>query len=80
MLRRLETRLIVLRDTNAFVYGASYRWRPDLSDADLVSTGLTETILIGTASGMRTQQWFLPPAGRTASAATQPLLRRLALA
>ncbi len=58
-LRRLETRLIV-RDTNGFVYGASYRWRPDLSDAELVSTGLTENIVIATPTGTRLQEWFYP--------------------
>jgi glucose/arabinose dehydrogenase len=58
-LRRLETRLLV-RDTNNYVYGATYKWRVDLSDADLVPSGLTENITITTSTGTRTQQWFYP--------------------
>ena len=59
ILRRLETRIMV-RDTNNYVYGASYKWRADNSDADLVTTGITEPIEIKTATGTRTQNWFYP--------------------
>ena len=59
ILHRLETRLLV-RDTNGYVYGASYKWRADNSDADLVIAGLTEPIEIKTANGTRTQNWFYP--------------------
>ena len=59
ILRRLETRLLV-RDTNGAVYGASYKWRADHSDADLVTAGTNEDILIKTASGTRIQRWFYP--------------------
>jgi uncharacterized repeat protein (TIGR03806 family) len=57
--RRLETRLIV-RDAGNDIYAATYRWRADNSDADLLSTGVSENISIATASGTRTQTWDYP--------------------
>jgi uncharacterized repeat protein (TIGR03806 family) len=59
ILRRLETRLLV-RDASGSVYGASYKWRADNSDADLVTAGTNENISIKTADGTRVQKWFYP--------------------
>lgn len=47
--RRLETRFIVKKDDGS-VYGATYKWRADQSDADLLDGSLTESIPIATAS------------------------------
>ncbi len=57
--RRLETRVLV-NSTNGVIFGATYRWRPDYSDADLVTSSQTEDIVIATATGVRTQQWYYP--------------------
>ncbi len=57
--RRLETRLLV-RTADGSVYGATYKWRPDNQDADLLATNLTEPIVIETAHGLRIQNWYYP--------------------
>ncbi len=56
---RLETRLLV-RDTNGAVYGVTYKWRPDYSDADLLTASSNQDIAITTPSGVITQTWYYP--------------------
>jgi len=57
--RRLETRLLVC-DSAGGIYGVTYKWRPDNTDAELLNSNLTEKILVQTAAGLRTQAWYYP--------------------
>ncbi|HEX3836756.1 MAG TPA: chitobiase/beta-hexosaminidase C-terminal domain-containing protein [Steroidobacteraceae bacterium] len=58
--RRLETRLIV-RDGKGGVYGVDYKWRPDNSDADLLTSSLVENVAIRRRDGStREQPWYYP--------------------
>ncbi|MEQ1859485.1 MAG: PA14 domain-containing protein [Chthoniobacteraceae bacterium] len=43
--KRLETRVLV-RNADGYVYGMTYKWRADHSDADLITSGVTEDVAI----------------------------------
>ncbi len=58
--KRLETRLLV-RDTSGAVYGITYKWRSDNSDADLLPGELDEQIAITTTSGQTRIQTYTYP-------------------
>lgn len=49
-----------MRDINGAVYGVTYKWRPDNSDADLLLSSSNETILITNSTGVSTQTWYYP--------------------
>jgi uncharacterized repeat protein (TIGR03806 family) len=58
--RRLETRLLVC-DSRGGVYGVLYKWRPDGSDADLLTAGTSENIPVKSADGVvHEQTWYYP--------------------
>jgi mono/diheme cytochrome c family protein len=64
--KRLETRLLV-RNQDGAVYGVTYKWRADNSDADLLpgAVPLDEDIPITTSSGAsRIQRWTYPSRGQ----------------
>jgi uncharacterized repeat protein (TIGR03806 family) len=58
--RRLETRLLMVGPANS-VYGVVYKWRADLSDADLLTDSLREQIPLHGAGGETHEQtWYYP--------------------
>jgi uncharacterized repeat protein (TIGR03806 family) len=58
--RRLETRLLMVGPAHS-VYGVVYKWRADLSDAELLPDGLDEQIPIRDAGGETHEQtWHYP--------------------
>jgi uncharacterized repeat protein (TIGR03806 family) len=57
--RRLETRVLV-KAADGGVSGFTYKWRADNREADLLATNLSESIVINTATGSRTQVWYYP--------------------
>ncbi|HTV96476.1 MAG TPA: chitobiase/beta-hexosaminidase C-terminal domain-containing protein [Steroidobacteraceae bacterium] len=58
--RRLETRLLMVQGGGA-VYGVVYKWRSDLSDADLLPGSLTERVAVTNAAGETHEQtWYYP--------------------
>jgi uncharacterized repeat protein (TIGR03806 family) len=60
--RKLETRVLVLDASGSSGYGASYRWRTDQRDADLVDAGgMDEVLKVTDAKGSaREQSWNYP--------------------
>jgi mono/diheme cytochrome c family protein len=52
----LETQILV-RDDSGGVYGATYKWRRDNLDAELVTASVSEDILVTNTIGVRTQTW-----------------------
>jgi len=60
VVRRLETRILI-RGLDGQVFGATYRWRDDQRDADLLSDLRNEDVPITTADGTtRMQRWTYP--------------------
>jgi len=60
LVSRLETRFLV-HTANGGMYGVTYRWRADGSDADLLPAGDTRDLTVQLAGGgTRDQRWHFP--------------------
>ncbi|MGZ8940576.1 MAG: PQQ-dependent sugar dehydrogenase, partial [Limisphaerales bacterium] len=59
--KRVETRVLVKNNSNAGVYGVTYRWGSDTANATLVpNEGAQETFTIKDGGTNRTQVWTYP--------------------
>jgi glucose/arabinose dehydrogenase/mono/diheme cytochrome c family protein len=68
--RKLETRVLV--KTANSVYGLSYRWRADQSDADLVpETGMNDPLTITEGASQVVQTWRFPSRSECLACHTQ---------
>lgn len=56
--RRLETRFIVQQEEG--VYGVTYRWNEEQTEAYVLPEGLSEAVPIQTLDGVVTQNWTYP--------------------
>jgi uncharacterized repeat protein (TIGR03806 family) len=59
VIHRLETRLLV-RDINGQVYGVTYKWNTNDTDAVLLTNSLTENFTITNGASTTTQTWYYP--------------------
>ena len=60
LIRRMETRFMV-QGSNGEYFGFTYRWRPDGSDADLLTGAMNETVPVRKADGsIVNQAWHYP--------------------
>jgi len=66
VVRKLETRFIV-KGQSGDIYGITYRWRDDQSDAELLSGARTDTFTVQTANGPREIEWYYPSRGECLS-------------
>lgn len=57
--RRLETRFNIITADGA-MYGLTYRWNDDETDAELLEAGLTESIAVRTPRGIEIRTWAYP--------------------
>jgi uncharacterized repeat protein (TIGR03806 family) len=57
--KRLETRLLVVNRTGTG-YGATYRWRDNQEDAELLADGGTEEFTVNTGAGAEKRRWTYP--------------------
>lgn len=57
--KKIETRFLV-KGSDENIYGLTYKWREDQTDADLLSAGLLDTLTIQTTLGPREVHWYYP--------------------
>lgn len=57
--RRLETRFNIIGEEGN-IYGLTYKWNDDQTDAELLEGGLTESIAVRTPLGIEIRSWEYP--------------------
>ena len=64
--RKLETRILI-KDTSGQIYGLTYRWKDDQTDAELLATELDEAFELEFENKNQTQIWHYPHRGECIS-------------